>query len=153
MVGNSANETNFPHKLLLTNKQVTNFRKAFANHLSADIKLSKTQLSKMQSGGFLNFLRPLTKIALPFLENSAKSLIKNVLLPLGLTVASAADVEIHKKFLGYGHNTTLIISNNEMKNILKIVRYLEDSRLLVEGVSETIKNEGASLSGNMLAGK
>ena len=150
MVGNSDNETNFPHKLLLTNKQVTNFRKAFANHLSADIKLSKTQLSKMK---FLNFLRPLTKIALPFLENSTKSLIKNVLLPLGLTVASAADVGIHKKFLGSGHNTTLIISNDEMENILKIVRYLEDSRLLIEGVSETIKNEGASLSGNMLAGK
>ena len=66
MIGNSDNETNFAHKLLLTNKQVTHFRKAFANHLSADIKLSKTQLSKMQSGGFLNFLRTLTKIALTF---------------------------------------------------------------------------------------
>ena len=66
MIGNSDNETNFPHKLLLTNKQVTHFRKAFANHLSADIKLSKTQLSKMQSGRFLNFLRTLTKIALTF---------------------------------------------------------------------------------------
>ena len=62
MIGNSDNETNFPHKLLLTNKQVTHFRKAFANHLSAGIKLSKTQLSKMQSGGFLNFLRTLTKL-------------------------------------------------------------------------------------------
>ena len=41
------NETNFPHKLILTNRQVSNLRKAFANHLSADIKLSKTQLSKM----------------------------------------------------------------------------------------------------------
>ena len=44
MIGD--NETNFPHKLLLTNKQVLNLRKAFANHLSADMKLSKTQLSK-----------------------------------------------------------------------------------------------------------
>ena len=52
MIGD--NETNFPHKLLLTNRQVSNLRKAFANHSSADIKLSKTQLSKMiQSGGFL----------------------------------------------------------------------------------------------------
>ena len=50
MIGD--NETNFPHKLLLTNKQVSNLRKAFANYLSFDIK-SKTQLSKMiQSGGF-----------------------------------------------------------------------------------------------------
>ena len=61
MIG--GNETNFPHKLLLTNRQVSNLRKAFANPLSADIKLSKTQLSKMkQSGGFLGrLLGPLLK--------------------------------------------------------------------------------------------
>ena len=54
MVANSNDNTNFPHELLLTNTQVENIRKAFANHLSTDIKLSKTQLSKMiQSGGFL----------------------------------------------------------------------------------------------------
>ena len=47
MIGNSDDETNFPHKLLLTNRQVENLRKAFANHLSIDIKLSKTQLSKI----------------------------------------------------------------------------------------------------------
>ena len=53
----SDNETNFPHKLLLTNRQVSSLRKAFANHSSADIKLSKTQLSKMmQSGRFLGRL-------------------------------------------------------------------------------------------------
>ena len=52
MIGDK--ETNFPHELLLTNRQVANLRKAFANYLSTDIKLSKTQLSKMiQSGGFL----------------------------------------------------------------------------------------------------
>ena len=48
------NETNFPHKLLLTNREVSNLRKAFANHSSSNIKVSKTQLSKMiQSEGFL----------------------------------------------------------------------------------------------------
>ena len=64
------NETNFLDKLLLTNKQVSNLRKAFANHLSADIKLSKTQLSKMkQSGGFLGtLLGPLLKIGLPLIK-------------------------------------------------------------------------------------
>ena len=143
MIGNSDDETNFPHKLLLTNRQVANLRKAFANFLSADIKLSKTQLSKMiQSGGFLNFARSLTKIALPFFKNSAKPLIKKFLLPLGLTTAaSAADARIHKKILGSGHNTTLIIPNDEMKDILKIIKSLEDSGLLLEGVSETIKME------------
>ena len=63
MIGNSDDETNFPHKLLLTNRQVANLRKAFANQTSTDIKLSKTQLSKMiQLGGFLcRFLRSITK--------------------------------------------------------------------------------------------
>ena len=55
MVGDD--ETNFPHKLLLTNRQIANLCKAFANYLSTDIKLSKTQISKMmQSGGFLGRL-------------------------------------------------------------------------------------------------
>ena len=58
------NESNFPHKLLLTNRQVANLRKAFANYLSAYIKLSKTQLSKMiQSRGFLGrLLGPILKL-------------------------------------------------------------------------------------------
>ena len=57
MIGNSGDETNFPYKLLLTNRQVANLRKAIANHTSTDIKLSKTQLSKMvQLGGFLGRL-------------------------------------------------------------------------------------------------
>ena len=74
MIGN--NETNFPHKLLLTNRQVSNLRKAFANHLSADIKLSKTQLSKMiKSGGFLGRL-------FGALLKTGLSLIKNVIKPL-----------------------------------------------------------------------
>ena len=94
------NETNFPHELLLTNRQVSNLCKAFANHLSANIKLSKTQLSKMiQSGGLLGrLLGPLLKTGLPLIENVIKPLAKSVLIPLVLTAAtSAADAEIHKK--------------------------------------------------------
>ena len=88
MVSNSNDNTNFPHKLLLTNRQVANIRKAFANHSSIDIKLSKTQLSKMiQSGEFLGNLLgklagPLMKVAMP--------LAKNVLVPLGLSAAMSA---------------------------------------------------------------
>ena len=92
------NETNFPHKLLLTNRQVSSLRKAFANNLSADIKLSKTQLSKMiQSGGFLGrLLGPLLKTGLPLIKNVIKSLVESVLIPIGLTAAtSAADAGIH----------------------------------------------------------
>ena len=96
MIGD--NETNFPHKLLLTNRQVANLRKAFANYLSTDIKLSKTQLSKMiQSGGFLSrLLGPLLKTGLPLIKNVIEPLAKNVLIPLGLTAAAlAADAGIH----------------------------------------------------------
>ena len=94
------NETNFPHKLLLTNRQIANLCKAFANYLSTNIKLSKTQLSKMiQLGGFLGkLLGPLLKTELPLIKNVIKPLAKSVLIPLGLTAAaSAADAGIHKK--------------------------------------------------------
>ena len=141
MIGD--NETNFPHKLLLTNRQVSNLRKAFANHLSADIKLSKTQLSKMiQSGGFLGrLLGPLLKTGLPLIKNVIKPLAKSVLIPLGLTAAaSAADAGIHKKILGSG-NTTLIISNDEINDIIKIIKSLEDSGLSLKQVTETVQKE------------
>ena len=104
------NETNLPHKLLLINRQVSSLRKAFSNHLSADIKLSKTQLSKMiQSGRFLGrLLGPLLKTGLPLIKNVIKPLAKSVLILLGLTVAvSAADAGIHKKILGSGNNNNI----------------------------------------------
>ena len=103
MIGD--NETNFPHKLLLINRQVANLHKAFANHLSTDIKLSKTELSKMiQSGGFPGrLLGLLLKTGLPLIKNVIKPLAKSVLIPLGLTAAaSAADAGIHKKNLRIG---------------------------------------------------
>ena len=100
MIGNSVNETNFPHKLLLTNRKVANLRKAFANYLSTDIKLSKTQLFKIiQLGGFLGrLLGPLLKPGLPLIKNVIKPLAKSILISLGSTAAaSAADAGIHKK--------------------------------------------------------
>ena len=92
MIGNSDDKTNFPHELLLTNTQVAKLRQAFANHTSADIKLSKTQLSKMiKSRGFLGrLLGPLLKTGLPLMKNVIKPLAKSVLVPLGLTAAAAA---------------------------------------------------------------
>ena len=98
MIGD--NENNFPDELLLTNRQVANLRKAFANYLSIDVKLSKPQLSKMiQSGGFLGrLLGPLLKTGLRLIKNVIKLLAKSVLIPLGLTAAdSAAGAGIHKK--------------------------------------------------------
>ena len=155
MVGNSNDNINFPHELLITNRQVANIRKAFANHSSTDVKLSKTQLSKMiQSGGFLGkLLGPLLKTGLPLMKSVIKPLDKSVLIPLGLTAAaSAADAGIHQKILGSGHNiTTLIISNDEMDDILKVVKSLEDSGVLLKGVSETIQHEAKEQRGGFLS--
>ena len=157
MVGNSGDNTNFPHELLLTNRQVANIRKAFANNLSTDIKFSKAQLSKMiQSGGLLGkLLGPLLKTGLPLIKSVIKPLAKSVLVPLGLTAAaSAADAGIHKKILGSGsdhNNTILIISNDEMDDILKIVKSLEDSGVLLKGVSGTVQNEAKEQRGEFLS--
>ena len=152
MIGDD--ETNFPLKLSLTNRQVANLRKAFADKSSNDIKLSKTQISKMiQSGGFLGrLLGPLLKTGLPLIKNVIKPLAKSVLIPLGLTAAaSAADAGIHKKILGSGHgpstfpshndNKILVISYDEIKEIIGIVKCLEYSSFLPEGVSKTIQTE------------
>ena len=156
-VGNSGDNTNFPHELLLTNRQVANIRKASANNLSTDIKFSKTQLSKMiQSGGFLGkLLGLLLKTGLPLIKSVIKPLAKSVLVPLGLTAAtSAADAGIHKKILGSDsdhNNKVLIMSNDEMDDILKIVKSLEDSGVLLKGVSETIQNEAKEQRGEFLS--
>ena len=127
----------------------------------------------IQSGGFISrLLGPLLKSGLPVMENVIKLLAKSVLIPLRLTAAaSAADAGIHKKILGSGHNNniTLIISNDEINDIIKIVKSLEDSGLLLKGVTETVQNEvkeqkggflsmllgtlGASFQGNVLAGE
>ena len=82
--------SNFPHELLLTTRQVANLRKAFTNYTSTDIKLSKTKFSKMiQSGGFLGrLLDPLLKTRLLLIKNLIKPLAKSVLIQLGLTAAA-----------------------------------------------------------------
>ena len=115
------NEISFPHKLLLADRQVASLPKSFTSHSSADIKLSKTQLSNMiQSGEFFSrLLAPLLKTGLLLIRNIIKPLAKSVLIPLGLmAAAAAADAGIHKKILGSG-NTTLIISNSGIEDIIK----------------------------------
>ena len=172
MIGDSDDETNFSHELLLTGRQISSIRKAFSNNSSVDIKFSKTQLSKMiQSGGFLGkLLGPLLKTELPLIKNVITSWAKSVLIPLGLTAAAAAaDAEILKKTLGSGGHTTLIISNKDIEDLIKIVKSLEDFVLLLKGVTESAQNEvkekkggslstwlgtlGASLLGSLLTGK
>ena len=94
MIGDSNDKTNFPHEILLTDRQVSNIHKA--NNSSVSIKFSKTQLSKMiPSGGFLGkLLGPLLKTGLPLIKNVIIALAKNVLIPIGLSAAAG----IHKKY-------------------------------------------------------
>ena len=101
MIGDSNDQTNFPHELLLTDRQVSSICKAFSNNSSVDVKFSKTQLSKMiQSQRFLGrLLGPLLKTGIPLIKNVITPLAKRVLIPLGLTAAaSAAEAVTHKKY-------------------------------------------------------
>ena len=123
------NSDNLPDELSLTTRQTTKLRNAIENNISTDIKLSKAQISKIiQPGGFLGKLHgPLLKTGLPLL----KSVIKPIGL-LGLTAASSAiDAGIQKKIYGSG-TTTLVISNGDMNDIMKIVQALEDSNILLK---------------------
>ena len=109
-------ENDLPHELLLTARQIQ-LRNAFNNNMSINIKLSKAEMSKIiQSGGFLGSL--LNKLA----------------------AASAIDTEIQNKIHGL-EKTTLIISNEEMIEIIKIIQALEDSNILLKRVTKTIRNE------------
>ena len=157
------NKEEHPHELFLTTRQDTKLRNAVNNNSATNIKLSKAQIKKIiQSGGFLGNLLsklagPLMKVALP--------LAKNVLAPLGLTAAmSVIDGSIQKKIHGSG--VKLIIEQEDMNDIMKIIEALENSGILLKGVSKTIENEtkeqrgaflsmllgtlGASLLGNLL---
>ena len=100
-----------------------------------------------QEGGFLNFLRPLLTAGLPLTKGVLTPIAERVLLPFVLSVAmSATDAAIQKKIHELGI-TVLIISNEEMVNIMKIVKSPEKSGLLIKGISETIKNEAKEQKG------
>ena len=105
-----------------------------------------------QSEGFLGrFLGPLLKTGLPLIGNVLKPLDRSLLIPLWLTAAvSAIDAAIHKKMFGSG-NMTLIISNEEMNDVMKSIKSLEESGLLIKGVSETIKTEAKEQKGGFLS--
>ena len=162
------NKDETPRELLLTNTQNTKLRNAINNNSAIDIKLSRAQIKKLiQSGGFLGKL--LSKLAgMKVAMKVAMPLAKNVLAPLGLTAAmSAIDGSIQKKIHGSG--VKLIIEEEDMQDIIKIIKELENSDILLKGVSKTIENEikeqrggflsmllgtlGASLLGNLLTGK
>ena len=160
------NKDELRHELLLTTRQNTKLHNAINNNLATDIKLSKAQIKKLiQPGGFLGKL--LSKLACPLMK-VAMPLARNVLAPLGLTAAmSAIDGSIQKQIHASG--IKLIIEQEDMNDIMKIIEALENSGILLKGVRKTTENEtkeqrggflsmllgtlGASLLGNLLTGK
>ena len=106
----------------------------------------------IQWGGFFGrLLGLLLKTELPLIKTVIKPLAKIVLIPLRLTAAAAAtDAEIYQKILG-SRTTTLIISNDVIEEIMEIVKILEDSGLLLKGVSETTQNEAKEQKRNFFS--
>ena len=151
MIGNTNDKTDFPHKLLLIDRQASQLCKVFVNNLSANIKLSKTQLSKItQSGRCLcRLLGPLLKMCLPLMKNVFKPLSKGSLILFGLTtVALAPDVWIQKKSFRIGALYGINIANNNISNsnlrngiYHKKIKSLVESGLLIKGASKIIKNK------------
>ena len=162
----NCNKDELSHELLLSTRQNTKLRNAINNTLATDIKLSKAQIKKLiQSGGFSGKL--FSKLAGPVMK-VVMPLAKNVLAPLGLTAAmSSIDGSIQTKIHGSG--VKLIIEQEDMNDIIKIIEALETSGILLKGVTKTIENEteeqrggflsmllgtlGANLLGNLLSGK
>ena len=134
-----------PHELFLTTRQTTTKGNVFANDISTDIKLRKAQISKItQSGGsFGSWLgnlgkKTLTNIAIPLARDNLPALVSNL--------TSNAINKFERKISGKeavraGKRFTLFISNEDMNDIIKIIKSLEDSGVLIEGVTETVKHE------------
>ena len=124
VIGNSNDETNFPHKLLLTDTQVTKTRNAFANGSSVNVKFSKTQLSKIiQSGGF-NFLDLLNLAKLVYeISNKTKNLFNKMSLNEVIKSVDVARKTLpdYKKIIGTG----ITLRNNEIKYIIKVIKSLK----------------------------
>ena len=128
---------------------MTKLRNTFNNNISTDLKLSKAQIFKIvQSGGFLGSL--LSKLASPLIK-VAIPLAKNILCPLGITAAASAnDAGVPKTMHGSG-TSTLIISNEKMNDIMKIIQALEDSDILLKEVTKAIKNETKEQKGGFFS--
>ena len=161
------NNNQLIHELYLTQKQMEKLIKKIENNMSTDIKSSKVQINKIIKEG-----ADLGRLLMSFLPKLIKpeiSIAKNILAPLGLSPAmSATDTAIQKKMYGL-RNTTLIISNDDMKDLIKIVTLLEEHDVLLKRTSKTIKNKTkkqevgflsmllrtliASLLGNLFTGK
>ena len=130
LINKNFNKNQLLHEFYLTQKQVTKVIDKIKNNMSIDIKLSKVQINKIiKEGGNLG------KLLMGFLPKLIKPSVssgKNILAPLGLSAAmSDTDAAIQKKMYD-SRNTTLIISDNDMNDMIKIVKALEEHDILLK---------------------
>ena len=139
-IGNkNSHKAELLHELYLTQSQINKLKNKAENNMSADIKLSKAQINKIiKSGGALGSI---LAIFLPKLIKPAISLGKSILATLGLSAAmSATDAAIQKIMDGHG-TKTVKFSNKDLNDMTKIVKALEDSDVLMKGVTKTLKSD------------
>ena len=134
-----------PHGLFLTTKQATKVRNAFANSMSTELKLTKAEISTINqsSGSFASWLGNLGKKAL---TNVATILARDNLPGLVSNLASNAINKFERKInekeaVRAGKGFTLFISKEDMNDITKTIKSLEDTNILIDGITETVKHE------------
>ena len=137
--------------ITLTNNEIKDILKVIKSLENRGILIKwTTRKNTSQEGGFLNFLKPLMTAGLPLMKSVLTPWCKSVSLPLGLSAGmSAANAAIQKKIHG-SRTRALIISNEEMEDIIKIVKSFEESGLPVKGISEAIKNKAEELKRGFL---
>ena len=142
-----------PHELFLTTRQTTKIGNVFANNKSTDVKLSKAQISKIiqSDGSFGSWLgnlgkKSLTNIAITLARDNLPGLVSN----LTLSAINKSDRKISEKgAVTAGKGFTLFISSEDMNDIIKIRKSLEDSGVLIDGVTK--KNQEDGFLGALLA--
>ena len=135
MIGSSNDKTNFPHKLLLTDTQVSKIRTVFANGSSANIKLSKTQLSKIvQLGGVLGDITIFGNI-LSSVAEKGTDIARN----LGEKILDKQIDRVNKEYI-LGSGITLTI--NEMRDIMKVIKSSENREISLKRTTRKITSQG-----------
>ena len=143
------NYEELPHELFLTTRQTTELKNAFANNMLTDVKLSKAQISKMiQCGGSYGcWKKALTNIAIPLARDNLPRLVSNVasdaINKFERNIRRKGAIRAEKGF-------ALFILNEDMNDTVKIIKSLEDSRVLIDGVTETVKHEIKKQEGRFL---
>ena len=140
MIRNSNDKTNFLSKLVITDREVSKLCKAFANNSSANEKLLKTQISKIkQSGGFLGkFLKPLMKICFLLMKNVLTHTCKKFSRTIRINNSSISNICSFWKENFQIWNDNVVNSNEKTEDTMKVVKSLDDSDILIKGVTKAI---------------